>query len=355
MNPTHKPQPAIFHDLQRSYRADTCEPLKNAVRKNTIQLEAFGRRGYPGAPLPPKVIPELCLYCVWDARQDQNWSLPVHRNEGIELGYLVRGKLDFIVDQTVHPLSSGQLTLTRPWQPHSVGNPVVTASRMHWLILDVGMRRPNDPWLWPQWLVFAPADLQRLTQLLRFNEQPVWQGNGKIEQCFEHIAQTIQNALPEAVQTRLQLLINQLFLELLELLQKKNIPLNSHLASAHRSVEMFLDALPNHLDYPWTLEEMAHHCNLGRTRFSHYCRKITNLSPLEFLMKCRLRKAQTLLRQTPSQSITQIALACGFESSHYFATAFKKAFNLTPSQFRQPNLKPSHPLTQKDSIHASSL
>ena len=40
-------------------------------------------------------------------------------------------------------------------QPHQVGNPLISASRMHWLILDLNVRRPNDPWKWPSWINFA--------------------------------------------------------------------------------------------------------------------------------------------------------------------------------------------------------
>ncbi|HOM76228.1 MAG TPA: AraC family transcriptional regulator [Anaerohalosphaeraceae bacterium] len=330
-----QPQPAIFYDVDGTHKADTCENLKAASKRGELHLGGLAHGCYPGVKMPPKMLPELCVACFWDAHKDQSWGLPMHRNEGIELGYLTRGRLDFIVDGVHYKLKGGDLTITRPWQPHQVGNPLISASRMHWLILDVNVRRPNDPWKWPPWINFAAHDLQKLTQLLSHNEQVVWQGNKQIEKCFEQIAEHIQNAeKPESVQTRLQLYINELLLEVFEMLQTRNIKLNARLSSTHRSVEMFLAGLSEHLEYPWTLESMARHCNLGRSRFSHYCRQITNMTAADYLIHCRIERAKKMLSESNGKTILDIAMACGFESSQYFATCFKKKTGTTPTQYR---------------------
>lgn len=330
-----KAQPAIFYDVNGTHKADTCENLKAAKARGELFHAAYAHGCYPGVKMPPKMLPELCVACVWDANKDQLWGLPTHRNEGIEFGCLTRGNLDFIVEGMPYKLKAGDLTITRPWQPHQVGNPLIKASRMHWLILDVGVRRPNDLWKWPNWINFAPDDLLKLTRLLSHNEQVVWPGNKNIERCFEKIAEYVETTkTPEAAQTRLQLYVNELFLEVFEMLQKTNVELNARLSSARRSVEMFLHGLAEHADYPWTLEDMARHCNLGRSRFAHYCKRITNMTAAEYLTHCRIQKAKTLLVNNPDKTILDIALDCGFDSSQYFATVFRKKTGQTPSQFR---------------------
>ena len=332
-----KPQPTIFYDVDDTHKADTCEPLKAAAMRGELKLAGLAHGCYPGRKMPSRMMPELCVACVWDARQDQNWGLPKHRNEGIELGYLTRGRLDFIVNGKLHKLQSGDLTVTRPWQPHQVGDPVIAASRMHWLIVDVGVRRPNDIWNWPGWINFAPTDLAGLTRLLSHNEQAVWRGNKQIERCFENIAECAEADKPQVVQTRVQLYINELFLEVYEMLQKKKIKLNANLSSTQRSVEMFLEGLSEHADYPWTLESMAGHCDLGRSRFAHYCKRITNMTAADYLRHCRVQKAKKILRQKPGISITKVAFSCGFESSQYFATVFKGKTGRSPSAYRKPD------------------
>jgi len=331
---TLRTQPAIFICPDATYHADNCEPLDRAVQRGEIQMAALCRRGYPGRPFPKNLFPEISTVGFWDAVKNQTWGLDWHRNEGIELTYLARGKADFAVDGKPYALESGHLTITRPWQQHRVGNPQIHASRLHWLILDVGVRRPDQTWRWPDWLILAPADLRRLTTLLRHNEQPVWHANPALESCFEKLAALVVHPDPTTIQTRMQLTLNELFIVLYELLQEKNFALNAQLSTTRRSVEMFLTALPNHLEHPWTLEDMAHECGLGRSRFAYYCRQITNLSPADYLSQCRVEAASQLLKAQPKLSITEAAMACGFQSSQYFATVFRKKTGQTPREYR---------------------
>jgi AraC family L-rhamnose operon regulatory protein RhaS len=54
---------------------------------------------------------------------------------------------------------------------------------------------------------------------------------------------------------------------------------------------------------------------------------------MEFLNQCRLDRAAQQLRDKTGESITDIALACGFNSSQYFATRFRQRFHVSPSRF----------------------
>jgi len=58
------------------------------------------------------------------------------------------------------------------------------------------------------------------------------------------------------------------------------------------------------------------------------------MTPIEYLNSCRVEAASHLLLNQPDLSITQVAYACGFNSSQYFATAFQVFKGCTPSKFR---------------------
>jgi AraC family L-rhamnose operon regulatory protein RhaS len=300
-----------------------------------VRLSALVRRGYPGREMPEGMLPEVSTIGFWDATGTQTWGLDWHRNEGIELTYLARGKTEFLVDKERFLLESGHLTITRPWQQHRVGDPNVGPSRLCWLILDVGVRRPDQSWQWPDWLILSPGDLRRLTTLLSHNEQPVWRANDEIGACFERIATLVQTRHPLTVQTRLRLYINELFISLQDLLEERQVDLDPHLISTRRTVELFLNSLPQHLEHPWTLPEMASQCGLGSSAFADYCRRITNLPPAKYLAHCRLKAAEQLLAREHELSITEIALSCGFESSQYLATVFRRHTGLAPSEWRK--------------------
>jgi len=232
-------------------------------------------------------------------------------------------------------LEPGQLTITRPWQRHRIGNPNIPASRFHWLIIDVGVRRPNQPWTWPAWLLYSRRSLQRLTTMLRQNEQPVWRADEEIARCFRKLgkAASAGTTHPEAL-ARLKILINELIIALAEMLERRKPRLDESLSSSERAIRLFLKDLPGRLDEPWTLETMAEYCGLGRSRFAACCRQITNVSPVEYLTRCRVDAATRLLTKQPDLSITDVAFTCGFQSSQYFATVFRQRLGQSPREWR---------------------
>ena len=227
-------------------------------------------------------------------------------------------------------LEPGDLTITRPWQKHRVGDPNVSASRLIWLILDVGVRRPNQSWRWPKWLLLPPARLQRLTHRLRHNEKISWHANHEVTRCFAALAAAAENKSDDENLTRLKLLVNELLMALSGLLDENRPRLNATLSSAERTVKLFLTELAQRCDEPWTLETMARQCGLGRSHFSHYCRKLTNRTPVDYLTHCRIERAGELLRRPDDPTVTDVAFACGFQSSQYFATVFARQKGLPP-------------------------
>jgi AraC family L-rhamnose operon regulatory protein RhaS len=78
---------------------------------------------------------------------------------------------------------------------------------------------------------------------------------------------------------------------------------------------------------------MAEQCGLSRTRFSHYCLKLTNLAPMAFIFGARLSKAKKLLTETDLR-IAEIAGRCGFQSAAYFTKKFRSVTGITPRDYR---------------------
>jgi len=324
-----------FRSEDELYHADTCEPLKQAVTDGRVKLKALGRGSYPGDRLPPRDMQELCMAGFWNASAQQDWGLDWHCNEGIEIGYVAAGSLPFEVGTKSMRVQPGFLTITRPWQKHRVGEPEVCASHYSWIILDVGVRRPNQPWQWPKWLLSSAEELDELTSMLRQNEEPVWQGSTKIADCFARLDETVSGGNSASNLALLKIVINELILRLGELLRERKPRLDASLHGSERTVKLFLNALKERLDEPWTLEQMARECGLARTQFANLCRTIVNLSPVDYLIQARLEKAADLLRHREQASITDIAFACGFQSSQHFANSFRRKHGCSPSRYRK--------------------
>lgn len=323
-----------FIDIDgKVYNADSCIPLNDAWKTGDIQLHTLARGTYPGQQLNSKELSGVKSIGYWDSNKTQSWGLDWHRNEGIEICYLESGRLDFEIGNQNYKLKPRDLTITRPWLSHKLGNPEIGACKLHWIILDVAVRHPHQDWKWPSWIILNKEDLEKLTRFFRHNESPVWKSSPEITSCFEQIGQLVKTK--KQYDTKLKILLNSLLMELLDVFKRGNVELNDSLIQTKRTVELFLKELDNHLVEEWTIESIANHCNLGTTQITKYCKEITNLSPMQYLSSLRLKKAGYILKSIPDKSITEIAYETGFSSPQYFATVFKTFYKKTPQQFRE--------------------
>ena len=279
---------ATFRTAGKTFVADSCRSLAGAAETGLVKLHACGRAGYPGRHLPPDELPGLRSAGSWDAASAQNWGLPLHRNEGIEISFLASGEIAARIENRLQTLRHDEFLVTRPWQPHQLGNPHVGASRLIWLILDVGVRRPHQDWRWPAWIVLSRADLAELTRCLRQNEQFIWPGSPDICRGFLGIARAVEENINTSHASRLAVLINEVLLAVLDNFRARRIRLRESLTSAERTLRQFITELDNTLDEPWSLEKMAASCHLGVTQFVHHFRQTTNRTPARYLMEARI-------------------------------------------------------------------
>jgi AraC-like DNA-binding protein len=326
----------VYRVGHKRFGIDDCEPQKEAVREGKIEFHALTKGHYPGTLMPMDVLPGLNSIGFWDANTSQDWGLNAHRNEGIKIVFFETGTCDLIMGHKTFDLHAGNFLLTRPWQLHKFGNPNIGRGRLHWLILDVGVRRPNQDWNWPKWVIMTREDRTELTERWRHIKNPVWNSTPSIAQSFRELARCITAwNQPHAV-SRMAVHLNLLLVGVLDALAEQQKPENEPLTSRKSVGETFFHDLKNgkiDLGEQWTLDRMASHCKLGVTALSKYCRELVNTGPMEYLNQCRLERAAEQLRTRPELSITEIAFANGFNSSQYFATRFRQHFKMSPSRF----------------------
>jgi AraC family transcriptional regulator len=72
---------------------------------------------------------------------------------------------------------------------------------------------------------------------------------------------------------------------------------------------------------------------LSPRNFRHLFRASTGVGPSEMFENMRLEKAAHDLRY--GRKHTDICLDCGFSQPQHLATAFRRRFGLTPTEYRQ--------------------
>lgn len=87
------------------------------------------------------------------------------------------------------------------------------------------------------------------------------------------------------------------------------------------------------IESPFQSEVFARANGMSHTSFRRHFKTQTGLSPNQYLLELRLRKAQNLLTNT-TLSVQTVASECGFDNAFYFSRFFKQRTGKAPIDYR---------------------
>ncbi|WP_018970390.1 AraC family transcriptional regulator [Rubritalea marina] len=323
----------IFRAGSEQWEIDTCEPLKQASEEGGLLYRAYGHGPYPGDKFATDELPEIRNIGFWDCSESQHWGLDWHRNEGIEFTFVLHGSVDFETSNHAKKLDAGMLAITPPWVKHKLGSPTIGPSKLFWIILDVQVRRPNETWVWPDWVILEASELARIEELIQSNDFAI-PVSKKLLTSIEKLQDLVEHQhTPEHI-SQLKVSVNQLLIDLLEhdAQEQYTVAENTSLNQSSKTIDIFLHELPNYLSIPWTVESMAFECGMGKTAFTKIIKQKTNKTPMQHLNDVRLEAAATLLQESGTL-VKEVAQQMSYRSSEYFCKCFRKKFGISPSQF----------------------
>ncbi len=95
------------------------------------------------------------------------------------------------------------------------------------------------------------------------------------------------------------------------------------------------DHIDAHLTEDLALAELARVASFSPYHFHRVFAAMVGETLGRYIQRLRLEKAASWLLYHPRKSVTEVALDCGFSSSATFARAFRAAFGMSASQWRQ--------------------
>ncbi len=96
--------------------------------------------------------------------------------------------------------------------------------------------------------------------------------------------------------------------------------------------------IDEHIDDPeFDIPQLCKELAMGRTLLYAKFKALTGMTPNNFLLNHKLKRAAMLLRTHPEMQVSEIAYALGFGSPIYFSRCFKIQFHTTPQNYRREN------------------
>lgn len=96
-----------------------------------------------------------------------------------------------------------------------------------------------------------------------------------------------------------------------------------------------LNYIYRHMSEDISVAQLAEVMGVTESRLTHLFRQIYNLSPMQAVRKIKINRARSILRIYPNKKIREVAEECGFFSTEYFATVFKRELGMSPTEYRK--------------------
>jgi AraC-like DNA-binding protein len=101
-----------------------------------------------------------------------------------------------------------------------------------------------------------------------------------------------------------------------------------------RRIAKICDYMENNYDKEISLADASQLINMSDSAFSHFFKKKTNCTFIDYLTNIRIAHACQMLTET-SQTVNEICYLCGFNNISNFMRIFKKKKGQTPNEYRE--------------------
>jgi AraC-like DNA-binding protein len=193
---------------------------------------------------------------------------------------------------------------------------------------------PEDPWEF-RWVHFDGEGIRSL--LNDVDSEEVWLfswygANRLLELLVELLAYGNDYLL--RYERRISVLLYEIIVEL----KHGGVNLHSGRTSLLRQKMLqTADWIHANCREPISLKDMAEVSGYSESYVSREFHRVLGISPVEYLLECRIFQAKRLLTYT-DWTMKRIAESLGFSQSSYFIRKFRESQGITPEQFRKTGI-----------------
>lgn len=216
------------------------------------------------------------------------------------------------------------------WSPVTGRRPVAAGDAF---ILFPGVRHAYSPHLasgWHEyWVGFSGAHAHRLWNHGLFSQDRAIHHLDLSQELIADYEQIV--SLCRAQSPGFQIRLGALVLQLLAHIHTSEISARTSRGDG-AIVEAARAIMQEHIDDGTEVREIARRVGVGYARLLEVFRQYTGLTPYQYFLQLRIRRAQELLRE-PSVTVKEVAARMSFENQYYFSRLFKKKTGLAPTEW----------------------
>ncbi|UJF32559.1 AraC family transcriptional regulator [Paenibacillus hexagrammi] len=194
----------------------------------------------------------------------------------------------------------------------------------------------HEPWHYVWVALTGRSALPTLSVLGASPANPIISGSNtkKIRHLYRRLFSCFPQTAPPAVEDMESAGWLRLLLHELANAERNPWPAQSaHESAGHRQVGQAIRYLELQFTQSVSIEQLARTVGYHRTHFCKMFKQVTGYSPMQYLLKIRMERAEQLL--ATSMTIDQVAASVGYNDALYFSKLFHKWSGSAPTVFRK--------------------
>ena len=264
-----------------------------------------------------RIQERLRLRNVASAKYGGDWHSIPHSHGYTELFYIVGGDGQFQIDDTCFPVQAHQMVIVNPNIMHTEVS--YEAHALEYIVMGIeGME-----------MTMPESDENRYCIY-------TFPPDNDVLACMRGILREMQTREKEYLR------VCQACMEIILVQLMRNISVSVTQKVTHSANNRQSAAIRHYIDQHYkeklTLEQLAEEVNVNKYYLAHAFKQEYGISPINYLIACRIREGKRLLTET-DLSLSQIAGILGFSSASYFSQSFRKAEGISPVEYRKLNVQ----------------
>lgn len=258
---------------------------------------------------------QMILRNAASAKYGGDWHSIPHAHSYTELFYIVGGDGQFQINGKRFPVHAHQLVVVNPNIVHTEVS--YEAHPLEYIVLGIeGVE-----------LTIPGSDEARYC-FYSFSE------HNDVLTCMQNVLREMQERKPE-YQTLCLAYMDIIMVQLMRNASVSVTQTHAHFPTNRQcaSVRQYID---QHYKENITLDLLAEKVSINKYYMAHAFKREYGVSPINYLIACRIREGKRLLAET-DYSLSHIAAVLGFSSSSYFSQRFRNAEGISPTEYRKTN------------------
>ncbi|MBE7725065.1 MAG: helix-turn-helix domain-containing protein [Enterocloster citroniae] len=254
----------------------------------------------------------------------KRFNLSQHFENTYQILFVLDGKIRYEVGNKQYELSKGGIIVLNTLEQHSLE---VLEYPYERIIIQIRPDFFQNEVKYPEIIAIFIKRPKDFSHLLTVSE-PVWNYIYDIIREMEQEYRKKKEYWELFIGADLRRIFISLFRECADVLA--NIKVGTGVTLAYN----VMNYINHHFMEQFTIEDIATELFLNKDYISHVFKDETGYSIMNYVISLRINHAKLLLAET-DQSVTDIALECGYTDFNYFSKQFKKLTHLSPSEFRK--------------------